>query len=285
MTRNRTNATHRNPLMAIIVAVVGLIGLMSMPSAARAAEEAGWARFGHFAPSASAVDVFVDGQPFAQGINFKTVSAYSSLPPGVHVFEVKPAGEPDGDAVVRVEANVPPAGAITIGAVTTRDGVSPQVFDDALVVPEPGQSLVRFIHAAPDSAAVDIAVEGGATLAANVPYPQATAYAPIEPAAYDVVITDSDSGDTLLRVAGWSINPGEQSTIVVLRGSDGALDVAPIVDAVAVAVAPMGGVQTGYGSMAGSLDGDGGLPVGPIALAGVAVAAGALMISRRRQQV
>ncbi len=285
MTRNHTNATHRNPLMAIIVALVGLIGLMSMPSPARAAQEAGWARFGHFAPSASAVDVFVDGQPFAEGITFKTVSAYSSLPPGVHVFEVKPAGEPDGNVVVRVEANVPPAGAITIGAVTTRDGVSPQVFDDELVVPEPGQSLVRFIHAAPDSAAVDIAVEGGATLAANVPYPQATDYGSIAPGAYDVVITDSDSGDALLRVAGWAINPGEQSTIVVVRSSDGALDVAPIVDAVAVPVAPMGGVQTGYGSMAGSLDGDGGVPVGLIALAGLAVAGSGLLISRRRQQV
>jgi hypothetical protein len=38
--------------------------------------------------------------------------------------------------------------------------------------------------------------------------------------------------------------------VIIVKGLDGNLDVVPVVDAVAAAAAPTGGVQTGYGGMA-----------------------------------
>lgn len=279
--RNRTRIRRTaTAILASFVLALIAVGLVAAPAGAASAST-GWARFGHFAPSAEPVDVFVDGELFAERIGFKTVSDYGALSAGVHRFEVKPTGEPDATAVVALEANVPADGAVTIGAVTTLDGVATQVFDDELVVPEPDASLVRFIHAAPEAAAVDIAVKGGADLATDVPYPGATEYAAIEPGAYDVVIADAETGEVLIEVAGWTINAGEQSTIVVVQGTDGALDVAPVVDAVAVASAPSGGVQTGFGGMAGGEDGRSG------AAATVAALAGLLAVTawRRRSRV
>jgi hypothetical protein len=210
----------------------------------------GWARFGHFAPSVEPVNIFVDGQSFATGIGFKQVSQYGSLPAGVHRFELKLSSDPAGPVIFTVEAGVPAGGAVTIAAVTTRDGVASHVFDDALRTPEAGQSLVRFIHAAPDVPAIDVQVVGGPLLASGVAYPGASAYQDVPPGAYDVQVRPSGSSEVLLDVDGWTIEPGVQSSIAIVKGLDGRLDVAPVRDAAAVAVAPTGGVQTGYGGMA-----------------------------------
>lgn len=269
---------------AWIGALLAAIVLLAAPVSASAGTT-GWARFGHFAPSAAAVDVFVDGSLFVSDVGFKAVSDYGSLPAGPHMFEVRAAGAPDSAPVVSIQADVPADGAITVGAVTSLDQVTPQVYTDELMTPDAGASLVRFIHAAPDAAAVDIAVRGGDPIVSGVPYPEASAYTAVQPGTYDVIITDSDTGATVLEVAGWSITAGQQSTIVILRGADGALDVAPVVDAVAQPVAPVGGVQTGFGGMATDPTGPSTWPIIAVSVAVMSFMGAGLAGVRRRTQV
>jgi Domain of unknown function (DUF4397) len=243
---------------ALIATTFGLVANVSAASAATpeaapaapAAAAAGWARFGHFAPSAEPVDVWVDGVPFASTISFKNVSSYKPLGAGPHRFELRSSSQPNGPALIDVEAGVPAGGSVTVSAVTTREGIASQVYDDALMSPPAGEALVRFIHAAPDVQAVDVRVINGPTLAATVPYPAATSYQAIAGGQYDVEVLAAGTKTVLLQVNGWSIEPGAQSSIVIVRGLDGKIDVAPLRDAAAVGVAPAGGVQTGYGSMA-----------------------------------
>jgi hypothetical protein len=245
----------------------------------------GWARFGHFAPSADAVDVLIDGAPFASNLSFKDVSEYREVPAGAHTFELRAGSDPDGPALLSIATNVADGGAITVAAVTTRDGIAPQVFDDEVLVPQPGEALVRFIHAAPDSAAVDISVVGGPQLARAVPYPEATEYGDVSPGTYDVVVSDAGTGLPLLEVDGWSIEAGVQASIVFVVGSDGALDVAPLVDAVALPVAPTGGVQSGYGGTAAQpfapRSADGARSTLPVTIAAAAVLTFARVALRR----
>lgn len=219
-------------------------------SAATASTGQGMARFGHFAPSVEPVNIFVDGTLFASGIGFKQVSQYGSLPAGVHRFDLKLSSDPDGPVIFTVDAGVPADGAVTIGAVTTRDGVASHVFDDELTTPSPGQSLVRVIHAAPDVPAIEVQVVGGPLLVASVPYPGASDYQEVQPGTYDVQVRPAGSSEALLDVDDWTIEPGVQSSVAIVKGSDGRLDVVAVRDAAAVAVAPAGGVQTGYGGMA-----------------------------------
>ncbi len=238
--------------MAVGAAVVASAGV-STAGAARPIEDApatGWVRFGHFAPAQAPVDLYVDGQEVATSLSFKTVSPYLSLPAGTHTFAVKPVSDPSSADLLSVEAGVVANDSETIAAVTTRDGLAVQVYDDALAAPPAGQSLVRFIHSAPDVASVDIAVVGGPVLAANVQYPSATAYQAIAAGTYDVEVRQAGTTNVVVKVSGWTIKPGVQSSIVVIKGLDGALDVVPVLDAAAVPTAPAGGVQTGYGGMA-----------------------------------
>jgi uncharacterized protein DUF4397 len=226
------------------------VGAAPTTGAAPAASGQGWARFGHFAPSVEPVNIFVDGSIFASSIGFKQVSQYGSLPAGVHRFDLRLSSDPDGPVIFTVDAGVPADGAVTIGAVTTRDGVASHVFDDDLATPSPGQSLVRIIHAAPDVPAIEVQVVAGPMLVASVPYPGASAYQEVQPGTYDVQVRPAGSSEVLLEVDGWTIEPGVQSSVAIVKGSDGRLDVVAVRDAAAVAVAPAGGVQTGYGGMA-----------------------------------
>ena len=251
-----TRTTPRRLLAATVLALVAAVGGVGAHAAAddgtaQVPAAQGWARFGHFAPSAQPVDVLVDGQPFATDVAFKGVSDYLPLAAGLHTFEVRPTGDPSAAPLLSVDASVPADGAVTVGAVTTLDGVAPQVYDDALVTPAAGQASVRFIHSAPDVPAVDVQVVGGPLLAADVPYPSANGYQPIQPGQYDVEVRATGTDDVLLQVAGWSIQPDTQASIVIVRGLDGQLDVVPVRDSAATSVIPVGGIQTGYGGMAG----------------------------------
>ena len=263
MSHERDHRAHRSgpPRVRALTLVTAFLALLLLPvtatTVAAAPElpaDSGWVRFGHFAPSAGGVDVFVDGTLLANDITFRTVSDYVPVASGPHEFEIRATGEELSDPVLSVQAGVPVNGSVTIGAVTTRDGIASQIYTDELVQPAPDTSLVRFIHAAPDVQAVDVAVVGGPALATDVPYPTATGYSDIAPGTYDVEVRAAGTDDVVLRVTGWTIDPGVQSSIVIVRGLDGQLDVAPIRDAVAAPVAPDGGIQTGGGAMADVLD-------------------------------
>lgn len=244
--------------IAAMAAVVVGIGGTSVASAAPAAPapapapaaDSGWVRFGHFAPAVEPVDLYIDGSPVATDVAYKGVSGYVVVSAGAHEFAVRPQGQPDAAPVLDIAAGVPAGGAVTIGAVVTRDGLAAQVYDDDLTPPAAGQSLVRFIHAVPDQQPVDIAVANGATIAPAVSYPNATAYLPVDAGTYDIDVRTAGTSNVLLHIAGWSIAAGEQASVILIDGADGKLDVVPLQDSAAVAVMPTGGVQTGFGGMA-----------------------------------
>jgi len=235
-------------IAATAAVMLGAVPVGAAPAPARSGS--GWVRFGHFAPAAAPVDLYVDGTAVATGISYKTVSPYIAVTSGPHDFAVRPQGQPDAPPVLDLDAGVPDGGALTIGAVVTRDGLAAQVYDDDLTPPAAGQSLVRFIHAVPDQQPVDIAVAGGPVVAAGVSYPNATAYLPITAGTYDVDVRAAGTDEVLLHIAGWSIAPDQQATVIIIDGADGKLDVVPLVDSATVSTMPAGGVQTGLGGMA-----------------------------------
>jgi hypothetical protein len=218
--------------------------------AQRQTASSGWVRFGHFAPTQEPVDVIVDGAVAVKGVGYKDVTDYLSLPAGTHRFAVRPSARPDAPNILEADAGVPADSAVTIAAVTTRDGLAVQVYDDQLTPPPPGAALVRFIHAAPDQPALDIAVANGPPLASALAYSAATPYQPIFSGGYDIQVRAAGTSNVTLSIAGWSIESGSQSTVIIIAGRDGNLDVVPVIDAAAVPVAPTGGVQTGFGGMA-----------------------------------
>src|SRR5205085_168412 len=121
--------------------------------------------------------------------------------------------------------------------------------------------------------------------ASSIGYPSATDYLPITAGTYDVDVRPAGSMDVLLHIAGWSIAPGAQASVIIIDGADGKLDVVPLVDAAAASTMPAGGVQTGYGGMAPEGRSSTGWTTGAVAALAVVAAMGLLATRTRRRAV
>lgn len=255
--RAQHRGTGRIRSTIALLGAVTLALLVMAPAPAGAAPAAptqaatGWFRLGHFAPAEDPVDLAVDGEVVVRDVAFRMVSDYLPVSAGSHQFRVTAAGaSPDDEPLLELEAGVPADGAVTVAAVATRAGLGGQIYDDDLMTPPEGSALVRFIHASPDVAAVDIGVVDGPTLVTNVAYPTASRYVSVAAGTYDLRVTPADGGDDLIRVADWTAAAGAQRTVVLVRGLDGEPDVVPINDSDGTAAIPSGGLATGFGGLA-----------------------------------
>lgn len=280
--------TFANTVAALFGLVLLAVGLSAVPAAAASADPvpapgaaptSGWVRFGHFAPSAQAVDFLIDGQPVAKDINFRQVTGYQSVPAGVHQFAIVDAANPTGPPVLQFTSGVSAHDAVTVGAVTTRSGLASQVYDDTPTTPPAGQALVRFIHTSPDVPAVNVSVLNGARLASNVAYPIATPYQPVPAGTYDISVTDASSGVPLLQIDQWHAIAGSQESVVIVRQSNGQLDVVPISDTSGTGSVPVGGMQTGLGGTAPH-SGTAGWGLGGLLVLGILATAAATIAAR-----
>ncbi len=210
----------------------------------------GWVRLGHFAPGTGPIDVLVDGAPAVNGVGPGSVTRYVRVAAGPHQVQAVASGSPGSAPLIDLQAGVPANGSVTVGVVTTRDGIGVQVYEDSLENAAEGRALVRFIHTVPDIAAVDIAVVDGPVLASEVAYPESTPYLDVTPGTYDIEVRAAGTSEVLLRVDAWAIDPGTEATVVVNRNVAGSLSVVPLLDAEGAAVMPMGGASTGMGGLA-----------------------------------
>lgn len=272
----------------LAVLACAIVAVQGTTDARVDAAATGWARFGHFAPVVGEVDVIVDGKPFASGVTFKEVSEYRELPAGRHVVELRASGDRMAASLMSIVAVVEAGGAVTVAVLSTPNGIESQVYQDGIAASAAGRAAVRFIQAAPEARTVDISTADGAVLVEQLSYLRPTNYLDVAPGSYDVLVTDAASGIPVLLVEGWSIEAGVQATVVVVAGSDGVLDVVPLVDAVSVPVPPTGGAETGFGGMADVLaaesdaDRNAVPPLAALAVVPVLSAAAGLWATRRR---
>jgi Domain of unknown function (DUF4397) len=135
-------------------------------------------RVAHLSPDAPKVDVWLDGKvvPALTNVPFKTVSSYLKVPVGAHDIAVYVAGT-TSSPVIDVKGITLEEKSYTVGAIGLAAGgknpLTAKVFVDDLT-PNAAKARVRVIHASPDAPNVDVAVQGGAVVAANLAYPNAT---------------------------------------------------------------------------------------------------------------
>ncbi len=131
-------------------------------------------RMFHASPTASAVDVYMNGQKILQGLKYKQIGKYIKIPTGEYRIEIYPSGQ-TGRPVLSQIVYILPSLRYTLTAIGTVDQLQLLPFFDHPYVSF-GESKARFAHLSPNAPAVDIAVKGGDVLFANVRYKQVTDY-------------------------------------------------------------------------------------------------------------
>lgn len=186
-------------------------------------------RVAHLSPDAPAVDVWVNGTRALTGVVFKDVSNYVSIPSGSTNFRVTPANATT-PVVIDATVNLNDGGNYTVAATGFLASIQPIVLEDDRGTT--GQSKVRFVHASPDTPAVDIAVTGGPVLFSNVSFQQASGYPQVAPSTYDLEARPAGTNVVALSVPDVTLRSGTNYTVFAVGlVSNGTLAALPVVDA------------------------------------------------------
>lgn len=124
------------------------------------------ARIVHLSPDAPVVDVYVDGEPWFEGVEpFATQTEYLEYVPGTYTVQFTPAGKGPDAAVLESEVTVE-EGRYTVAALGEACAVSDEplriiTLEDDTSPTTPGHARVRGVHASPDAPAVDVTVDDG----------------------------------------------------------------------------------------------------------------------------
>jgi sortase (surface protein transpeptidase) len=282
----------RARIVAMLASTAAVLALVIVPStaanAATATTGTGWLRFAHFAMGVGPVRVAVDGTLVDPAAAYKTVTPYRSVAAGRHVVSISGGGLTPRQEAVTIGANQ----AVTASAVEQSGGPHLAVFHDNLAAAPAGRAKVRIIdvEGVARTLAAEFRPDGQTTGAAPVsdsvfgiaavPFGHASSYVAVPAGQYQVTVVDQ-AGSTVVAGSHWPVAAGTVASLVVLPSATGAtLEV--VSDAAGASVTPAGGMQTGFGGMAGATGSPSPWPVGIAIVVGVAAVAIAFGATRRR---
>ena len=277
----------RRPRIAVLAAAVLTACVLAVPATARAQTKPGQAmvRVAHFSPDASYVDVYMvslNRKQLFPNVFYKTVSGYWPVAAGPFTYEVRGAGaDPGSRPVIQVKGNLAAGKAYTVAAVGRRDRLQGLLLRDDMAPSAPDKAKVRFLDAAFDLPAVDIAVSGGPVLESRLAYPEPTGYRQLASGRYRVEVRRAGAGAVLVKGT-VAVKPGTVTSVALLGGAGERRELYAFSDAAGSRSAPAGGIRTGAGGTAPSSRG----PTAPVpALLPAAATVVALMVAgsaRRR---
>lgn len=169
----------------------------------------------HASPDAPAVDVCVNGNAAFSNLAFPEATQYAELPAGSYDVAVYAAGTNcTGTAVIDAKGLALEAKPYTVLAIGNLAEIKPLVLVDNLAKPEAGKAHVRFVHASPDTPAVDITTKDGTKIFPNIAFGSATEFTPVPAGSYDLQARVAGTDTVGLDVPGVTLQDGKIYTIV-----------------------------------------------------------------------
>ncbi|HEX7147342.1 MAG TPA: DUF4397 domain-containing protein [Actinomycetota bacterium] len=260
----------RRPRIAVLAAAVVTAAVLAVPvvpavAGAPAGPGRAMVRVAHFSPDASYVDVYMvslNRRQLFPNVFYKSVSAYWAVAAGPFTYEVRAAGAaPESEPVIQVKGNLAVGRSYTVAAVGRRDQLQGLLLRDDLAPTAPGKAKVRFLDAAFDLPAVDIAVAGGPVLKSRLAYPEPTGYRQLDSGRYRVEVRRAGAGAVLVKGT-VAVKAGTVTSVALLGGAGEPRELYAFSDAAGSRAAPAGGIRTGAGGTAPSSSG----PTAPVLL-------------------
>lgn len=257
--------------------------LLAMAAPASAADTA-MVRVLHASPDAPAVDVQLDDAPVEALTNvpFGTISDYLDIPAGDHNVKVFATGTTT-DPVIDADVTVAAGSMYTIAATDAVASITAQVLED-----DPSASCttaqVRVVHFSADAPAVDIAPAGASAddaLIQDLAYPDATDYIDLPADTYDLEVRPAGDTAVALDLPGVTIEDCNAYSVFAIGSAaspavgDNALQAVVAVDQTVRPTTPATDTLPLAGATAG------GLPIGLLAVAGLAFLGSVVLLARR----
>lgn len=196
-------------------------GTWTAPSAAQAAErDRALVRVVSAIPGVSRLDLFVDGEKIAAGVEYKTVTPYLEVPAGRQTLRLRPAGLDTAEPLAEESQQFSAGNHYTVVIMPGGDGGSAadvRVFDDPMDPPDAGKVKLRIIHAAGDGGSVDVHMQNRADpLVGALAFQRASDFTSLEPSSAAIELRPEGRSETMLRVPDLRLSSGGMYTVVVI---------------------------------------------------------------------
>lgn len=267
--------------LARLLAAAALLLALAVPASAA---DTAMLRVLHASPDAPAVDVQLDDTAVEALTNvpFGTISSYLEVPAGDHNVKVFATGTTT-DPVIDADVTVAAGGMYTIAATDAVASITAQVIED-----DPSDSCttaqVRVVHFSADAPAVDVAPAGASAdeaLIEDLEYPNTTDYLDLPADTYDLEVRPAGDTAVALALSDVTIEDCKAYSVFAIGSAasppvgDNALQAVVAVDQTVRPTTPATDTLPVSGGS------DGALPVGLLAVAGLAFLATVTLLARR----
>lgn len=160
----------------------------------------------HAVVDGDVVDIYLNGSPFFNNVQFTNFTPYVYVPEGKYKIEVFLRDQKENPIITdNIEIN---AGELNTIAVIGESGKTIEILPikEEMEIPTGNKSKVRFIHLVPNGRSVNILLDKEMVLE-DAEYKEVTPYTDIDPKTYQVDILLNENGQ-LIRQIRVTINPG-----------------------------------------------------------------------------
>ncbi|WP_296646641.1 DUF4397 domain-containing protein [Romboutsia sp. 13368] len=160
----------------------------------------------HAVVEGDVVDIYLNGSPFFNNIQFTDFTPYVYVPKGQYTVEVFLRDQKE-NPIITGNIDITSNELVTIAIIGESDKtIDILPIEEEMTIPTGNQSKVRFIHLVPNGRPVDIVLDGQRVLE-DVEYKEITPYTDVNPKTYQVDVLLSENGQ-LIRQIQVTINPG-----------------------------------------------------------------------------
>ena len=168
----------------------------------------------HASPDAPGVDLLLNDTIVGTNLEFPNNTGYLGILSGTRNVKVNVTGT----ATTVIEADLPldTETSYTVFAIDEVAEIAPLVLEDDLTPPAAGKAHVRFVHLSPDAPAVDIALQGGAVIFADVAFGESDddgLFTPLDAGTYDLEVRVADTMTVVLPLPGITLEEGKIYTV------------------------------------------------------------------------
>lgn len=160
----------------------------------------------HAVVDGDVVDIYLNGSPFFNNVQFTNFTPYVYVPEGKYKIEVFLRDQKENPIITdNIEIN---AGELNTIAVIGESGKRIEILPikEEMEIPTGNKSKVRFIHLVPNGRPVNILLDKEMVLE-DAEYKEVTPYTDIDPKTYQVDVLLNENGQ-LIRQIRVTINPG-----------------------------------------------------------------------------
>jgi len=145
-----------------------------------------YTRVFHAVPDAPAVDVYANNYLIVKNISYKQISQYLPCLKDLRILRSIQQGMVN--PVLDVNIVVPPMEILTVAAVGTLSTIGLLVIEEPKCCTSSYQTNIRFGHLSPNAPTVDITLQDGTVIFANVSFKDVTDYLTVAPGTYELQV-------------------------------------------------------------------------------------------------